>query len=384
MGFNFNIGFGSNAPQTIERDLSGNFFYEVINQQANLNKFKNDQDKINVILSNPAALKVFALNCDLFSLGKINTPTETDFLYTQRKKPNFKQNWTQFLWDYMFFVQLGTAYLWTPNNSLNETSPIQWLNPAKLDFDSNLIDKLNNLVLSNVTYKDLLKGTVKYSFGNTSKLIPISEITPFYDLTNTVSNNSFKGVSRIDALYKVISNSENALNAKSINLEFSQKFIASAKSESLESVNMTDTEKRNIEGVVRGNKNVHAIKKPIDIKRFVDDIARLKLDECFYNDYFMIGSMYGIPRDVLEANLKGSTYENQEKAVNRHVEYVLKPKGQMLTDSLEDLFNYPELTMSWEHLSFNQVFEKERQEVIKLKLENQILANDNNINIAEL
>ena len=384
MGFNFNIGFGSNAPQTIERDLSGNFFYEVINQQANLNKFKNDQDKINVILSNPAALKVFALNCDLFSLGKINTPAVNDFLYTQRKKPNFKQNWTQFLWDYMFFVQLGTAYLWTPNNSLNETSPIQWLNPAKLDFDSNLIDKLNNLVLSNVTYKDLLKGTVKYSFGNTSKLIPISEITPFYDLTNTVSNNSFKGVSRIDALYKVISNSENALNAKSINLEFSQKFIASAKSESLESVNMTDTEKRNIEGVVRGNKNVHAIKKPIDIKRFVDDIARLKLDECFYNDYFMIGSMYGIPRDVLEANLKGSTYENQEKAVNRHVEYVLKPKGQMLTDSLEDLFNYPELTMSWEHLSFNQVFEKERQEVIKLKLENQILANDNNINISEL
>jgi len=384
MGFNFNIGFGSNAPQTIERDLSGNFFYEVINQQANLNKFKNDKDKINVILSNPAALKVFALNCDLFSLGKINTPAVNDFLYTQRKKPNFKQNWTQFLWDYMFFVQLGTAYLWTPNNSLNETSPIQWLNPAKLDFDSNLIDKLNNLVLSNVTYKDLLKGTVKYSFGNTSKLIPISEITPFYDLTNTVSNNSFKGVSRIDALYKVISNSENALNAKSINLEFSQKFIASAKSESLESVNMTDTEKRNIEGVVRGNKNVHAIKKPIDIKRFVDDIARLKLDECFYNDYFMIGSMYGIPRDVLEANLKGSTYENQEKAVNRHVEYVLKPKGQMLTDSLEDLFNYPELIMSWEHLSFNQVFEKERQEVIKLKLENQILANDNNINIAEL
>ena len=382
MGFNFNIGFGSNAPQTIERDLSGNFFYEVINQQANLNKFENDQDKINVILSNPAALKVFALNCDLFSLGKINTPAVNDFLYTQRKKPNFKQNWTQFLWDYMFFVQLGTAYLWTPNNSLNETSPIQWLNPAKLDFDSNLIDKLNNLILSNVTYKDLLKGTVKYSFSNTSKLIPISEITPFYDLTNTVSNNSFKGVSRIDALYKVISNSENALNAKSINLEFSQKFIASAKSESLESVNMTDTEKRNIEGVVRGNKNVHAIKKPIDIKRFVDDIARLKLDECFYNDYFMIGSMYGIPRDVLEANLKGSTYENQEKAVNRHVEYVLKPKGQMLTDSLEDLFNYPELTMSWDHLSFNQVFEKERQEVIKLKLENQILANDNNINIA--
>jgi hypothetical protein len=384
MGFNLNFSFGNNAPQIVERDLSGNFFYELINQNANVSKFKNDKEKLNVILSNPAALKVFALNCDLFSLGKINTLTETDFLYTQRKKPNFKQNWTQFLWDYMFFMQLGTAYLWTPNNQLNETSPIQWLNPANIEFDTNIVDKLNSLILSKITYSDIIKGTIKYNIGNTSKVIPISEITPFYDLTNSVSDNHFKGVSRLDALYKVISNSENALNAKNINLEFSQKFVATAKNDSLESVNMTDVEKRNIEGVVRSSKSVHAIKKPIDIKRFVDDIARLKLDECFYNDYFMIGSMYGIPKDILESNLKGSTYENQEKATNRHVEYVLKPKGQLLTDTFEEKFNYSELFMSWEHLAFNQVFEKERQEVIKLKLDNKILADANNINLDEL
>lgn len=383
MGFSFNIGFGNNAPQVIERDLSGNWFYEMFSG-SNANKFKNDKEKIDVVLSNPAVLKVFALNCDLFSLGKINTSTTTDFLYTQRKKPNFKQNWTQFLWDYMFFTQLGTAYLWTPNNQLNETSPIQWLNPALLEFDTNLIDKLNGFVLSKVTYKELTKGIVKYNFGKTSKLIPLSEITPFYDLTNSVSGNAFKGISRLDALYKVINNSDNSLDAKAINLEFSRKFIASSKSESLESVNMSNEEKQSIEGVVRSNKAVHAIKKPIDIKRFVDDIARLKLDECFYNDYFMIGSMYGIPRDVLEANLKGSTYENQEKSINRHVEYVLKPKGKNLTDSFEDLFGYNDLVMTWEHLAFNQVFEKERQEVIKLKLDNKILADANGINIEEL
>jgi hypothetical protein len=281
-------------------------------------------------------------------------------------------------------MQLGTAYLWTPNNQLNETSPIQWLNPANIEFDSNIVDKLNSLILSKITYSDIVKGTIKYNIGNTSKIIPISEITPFYDLTNSISDNSFKGISRLDALYKVISNSENALNAKNINLEFSQKFVATAKNDSLESVNMTDVEKRNIEGVVRSSKSVHAIKKPIEIKRFVDDIARLKLDECFYNDYFMIGSMYGIPKDILESNLKGSTYENQEKATNRHVEYVLKPKGQLLTDTFEEKFNYSELFMSWEHLAFNQVFEKERQEVIKLKLDNKILADQNNINLDEL
>ena len=312
MGFNFNIGFNS-APQVIERDSSGNIFFEMFSGK-DASRFKSDKQKIDVILSNPAVLKVFALNCDLFSMGKINTPSTIDFLYTQRKKPNFKQNWTQFLWDYMFYNQLGTAYLWTPNGQLNENSPIQWLNPANMDFDSSLVDKLNSLVLSKITYKEVMKGVVKYKIGNTSKLIPLSEITPFYDLTNSVSDNDFKGISRLDALYKIVANSENALDAKAINLEFSRKFIASSKSESLESVNMTSDEKQSIENVVRSNKAVHAIKKPIDIKRFVDDIARLKLDECFYNDFFMVGSMYGIPRDVLEANLKSSTYENQEKA----------------------------------------------------------------------
>jgi hypothetical protein len=382
MGFNFNIGF-NNTPQVIERDSSGNIFFEMFSGNS-ANKFKSDKQKIDTVLSNPAVLKVFALNCDLFSLGKINNSTTIDFLYTQRKKPNFKQNWTQFLWDYMFFNQLGTAYLWTPNNRLNETSPIQWLNPANIEFDSTLVDKINALILSNITFKDVLKGTIRYNNGNTTKLIPLSEITPFYDLTNSVSDNAFKGVSRLDALYKIVTNSENALDAKGINLEFSRKFIASSKSESLESVNMTNEEKQSIEGVVRSNKDVHAIKKPIDIKRFVDDIARLKLDECFYNDFFMIGSMYGIPRDVLEANIKSSTYENQEKAINRHVEYVLKPKGQNLTDSLSELFNFTDLFMTWEHLAFNQVFEKERQEVIRLKLDNKILADANNIKIDEL
>lgn len=379
MGFNFNMTFGSNTPQVIERDTSGNWSFDLVSGN-NISKFKNDKEKINAVLSNPAALKVFSLNCDLFSLGKIND----DFLYTQRKKPNYKQNWTQFFWDYMFFTQLGTSYLWTPNGKLNDNSPIQWLNPANIDFDSSFVDKLNGIILSNITYKELLKGSIKYTTGNTSRMIPLSEITPFYDLTSSVSDNAFKGISRLDALYKIISNSESALNAKSINLEFSQNFMASSKSESLESVNMSNEEKQSIEGVIKSKKNIHAIKKPIEIKRFVDDIARLKLDECFYNDYFMIGSMYGIPRDVLEANLKGSTYENQEKSINRHVEYSLKPKGQLLTDTFEDLFGYTDLVMSWSHLSFNQVFEKEKQEVIKMKLDNQILAKTNNINIDEL
>lgn len=378
-------------PTTVERDSSGNWNYEIFSPVANnRSRFISEFVKLNTILNSPACLKVFSLNCDLFSLGKINTQKDLDVLYNLSKKPNPKQTWTQFFWDYMFWIQTGTAYLWNPaGKMLNDNTGIQWLNPAYIVWDTSLLQKLQGLIFSQTTFKEVLKGTLSYNLPNGQrKQIPLNEITPFFDLTNGVSGNFYKGASRIDALYKIIVNSESGLDAKNINLEYSQKFMASQKSESLTDVNMSDTEKESIEGSIRSSKTLHAIKKPIDVKRFVDDIGKLKLDEQYLNDFYTIGNMFGIPKDILEASLngKGSTYENQEKSMGRHCEYVMKPKGQMLTDELKAMFvNIPQDTeMSWNHLAFNQVFEIDRQNVIAAKLNNIILAKDAGVKIEEL
>ena len=386
MGFNFNIGWNSSMPTSVERNSDGSFFFEQVTSDARHNRLLTETQKLNAVLSNPAVLKVFTLNCDLFSLGKITSNGEAnEFLRSKRSKPNFKQTWTQFMWEYMFWVQTGTAYLWSPNNALSENDTIQWLNPICIEWDTDLIDKLKGLVFSEATYKDILKGTIKYNLGNgTTKLIPLNEITPFFDLSNAIDGNFYKGASRLDALYKVISNSEQALDAKSINLEFTKKFMVSGKNsdDNIMNLVMPDGEKSSIESSMRSNKSVHAVKTPVNISRFVENIASLKLDDSYYNDFFMIGSMYGIPKDVLESAIKGnSTYDNQEKAIGRHVDYVMKPKGKMLTDELEDKFNFTGLDMSWSHLSFNQVFEIQKQTVIKAKLDNAILAKSNEINI---
>ena len=50
----------------------------------------------------------------------------------------------------------------------------------------------------------------------------------------------------------------------------------------------------------------------------------------------------------------------------------------------EFLFDLKDLRYEFNHLMFNQVFEKERQEVMKLKIENEVLAKTNNINTADL
>jgi hypothetical protein len=387
MGFNFNIGFNSSMPSSVERNSDGSFFFETFTSDARHNRLLTERQKLNAVLSNPAVLKVFTINCDLFSMGKINQKKgETDFLYSKRSKPNFKQTWTQFLWEYMFWVQTGTAYLWNPSGAsiLSENNTIQWLNPVYMEFDTTVIDKLKSLVFSEATYKDILKGTVRYDLGNgQTKVIPLNEITPFFDLSNCIDGNFYKGASRLDALYKVISNSEQALDAKAINLEFTKKFMVSGKNsdDNIMNLVMPDGEKNSIESSMRSNKSVHAVKTPVNISRFVENIASLKLDDSYYNDFFMIGSMYGIPKDVLESAIRGnSTYDNQEKAIGRHVDYVMKPKGQMLTDELEVMFKYKDLVMSWGHLSFNQVFELQKEAVLKAKLDNAILAKNNALN----
>ena len=60
----------------------------------------------------------------------------------------------------------------------------------------------------------------------------------------------------------------------------------------------------------------------------------------------------------------------------RLIEYCEAPKGQMLTDWFENQFDYQDLRMSWAHLMFNQVFEKERAEKTGLQLDNILKARD--------
>lgn len=387
----FSLNWGTNV-NSVTRDNDGNWFYETFSSLllGNRKDKINDAQKIQTAIENPAFLKILSLNCDLFSLGKINSYEndklkERDFLYGLKKRPNFYQTWTQFDWEYMFYRMIfGYAVLRRSGNILNDSNQLYWLNPAKIQFKDNAFSKQ---VFSQAVFNKMQKETITYTHYDGSKeTISVAELSFIQDLTNTCNNNYYKGASRMDALYKVISNSDNALDAKGVNLNFAQKFLFSGKTsaDNISATPMKEEEKLSIENAAKGNKKVHAVKSPVSVDRFVKDIANLKLDESYMSDLFLIGSMYNIPRDVIEASIEGSTYENQEKSTGRHVEYSLKPAGQALTDVIEETFSLQDIRMEWTHLAFNQVFEKDRSERQKLQLENLKLAQDLGVTIPDL
>lgn len=336
------------------------------------NDYTKDADKIKAIFSNPALMKVFALQCDLFSMGrpyvynKAGKEQPDDPAIDRINNPNPMQSRADWLWCYMFWKMCGNAYLYTTSKIVDrDNAPMYWLENHKLEWPASMDRDKDKLILSTAKLNRLLDTELKYRYEDgTTQEIKLKEILHISDLTNGVGN-WYKGFNKLDSLYKIITNSEAALDSNNINLRFAGKFMVAG------AVNPNDItkkimggdEKEDIEDKVNGEKKqVHAVKSMVEIKRFVDDLKVMELDKTYLNQYFLIGSHYNIPRDILEA-YTSSTYENQEKAMARHVNYTMEPAGDALGDMLAKHWEYKRgwrITFGWDHLPFTQVFEKER------------------------
>lgn len=355
---------------------------EQINGAAEYKTYSTDQKKLKAIFSSPALLKVICLQCDLFSIGKLyvyqnGKEIENDKFLDMIKKPNMFQHQSQYLWEVMFWNMLGNTYGYCESKFVTEDNRMFVLENHKMTFPEEMLVYKDKLVLSKKAEENINDFDIKYTYddGSTEK-IKWGYIIHTPDLSNG-TGNWFKGQSRIDTLYKIISNSEAAYDAENINIRYTGKFLVAGQADPKRTeesqLPMTETEKNDIESKMNGRKQVFAIKSMVDIKRFVEQLANLKLDEIQLNKYYQIGTVYNIPKDVLEAFAEGGTYENQEKARGAFVSYCLQPKGNLYFESMAHFFGYNKvgksIVIDWEHLPFMQVFAKERAETDKIKSE---------------
>lgn len=330
--------------------------------------------KLNIVLSNPAVLKVFCLQCDLFSLGKIyvykdDKLVEDDPFLKLIAKPNPFDQQSQFLWAFMFWNMLGNSYVYVDSKVVDKANgnKLYILESQKIEFPTEFQNGADKILLSNASVREMMNTVIKYRYADGTTIdFKLEQLIHVPDISGYVGNR-FVGPSRLDALVQVITNSEEALKSQNINLRYAGKFLVAGKQDpdNLTQLPMAKDEKEDIEKKMNGEKQVHAVKSMIDIKRFVEDMGKLQLPEQYLGLYYLVGSMYNIPRDVLEA-YQSSTFENQEKARGAHVSYCLQPKGNLFMNCFESHFGYDavgkNILIDWEHLPFMQAFAKERAE----------------------
>ncbi len=298
---------------------------------------------------------------------------ESDPFLTKMARPNPFQTQSQFLWDFMFWMMIGNDYTYSHSRLLDrEDNKLYHLDPSKMRWPSNIQDVQDKMIFSDADIAKRNKTLIEYKYndGQVEKLL-LDRIIVSNDLTNG-TGNWYKGSSRLDALYKVISNSESALDSKNINIRFASKFLVGSNNET-NKMGLGETEKLDIETKFSDdNRKIYPLKTMVQIRRFVEDMKSLDLGTAYQEDFFIIGGLFGIPKDVLEAYLKSSTFENQEKARMAHVAYTLSPKGEQWMDSFERHFGYDKegknISITWDHLPMMGVFKKDQEETKKITI----------------
>lgn len=365
------MGYWTNLYRAVVGvDLTGDQpFYITRKLGTNFLSHKTHDEKMRMVLTNPAANWIFKLLPDLFSMGKFvledanGDRIEEHPYLTMLSTPNPMQSEQQWKWDYMFYKKMGVAklYVHRPTTIANR---LYWLHPDKIEYPQSVKDNFDRLFLSEQSVREFMNTPVLYETKTQRLQMTMGQIVHYSDFSNTITG-WWESPSVLDALYKIITNSDNLVSSKNVTSRLAGKFQVSGEV-GLENVNdlpMGSKEKASIENILKSKKSIYASRTQSRINRFVENPGMFKgVDESFLNDAFVIGKALNIPRDVIEL-LSGSTYENQEKARAVIVSYCLSPDAEDLCQGLERKVEPPpglRLKMVFDHLPYVQVFENEK------------------------
>lgn len=385
MAFNFNMSFGRPKPSQVERYSNGDTWYTIGQIDSLSGKICAMRDRVSFALSNESfmsnALKVTRLGSQA-RFHSANTKGEiisTYALHDLMPRANAFQTWTEFISQVMLYANIGLAVIYIPNNTLSSTNTIHCLKLEKITYNAGALNKLGSIIGLNKGSEYLKQTRVNYTFEDGStRSIPLNELHLISALPLGLSSNLFENITLVDVLYKVLINSNELLDLEYKTSKLAQKVIVGEKKGGVDlSLPQNEPEKQSIEKSVMSDKFITATNKDIQAKRLVESKSGLGIPEHYKLWSNVIGDMLGISPDLgIDAK---STYNNQELATGRTIEFAVMPILDKLVEILEQNSSLKNIQISFAHMGFNQVFEKEREEKNKLKLDNIISALDKNL-----
>lgn len=368
----------------VERDRIGN-----VNYFLKSDGFKNSEKYLDLSFNNPVLQTIITLRSKIFSQMRIThldnqgNPKESSEIINLLKTPNFFQSQEDFLFQLMWFKSATGTNLTYQKKAFKNSLPKAIYNLIPSEINLNNTEKINKFLFDKSDIKNYSEQSIIYKLDDKSYYLQLLDIIPFYDLTNGLTSNCFmKSESRVKGISKTLQNINENIYSKNMNLQMSQKYLATSDGNMNGITPQMDGEDRNIIERILFRKSMHITKNKVDVKHLVSDFKKLFLDEMFSNDALTCLLAFEMNRDMLNYFSNGaSTFENLSQGLLSFIQNSTQTDADSVMNSFSQqwgLFEIGEkLIASYDHLPVMQPVINEKiktltefQNMIKIAIEN--------------
>ena len=370
----------------VERNRAGQFSYSFLDGG---NTFAYNDKYLDLSLTNPVLMPIVALRARLYSQMDIkHVNSKGDIIENSPyikllSLPNYFQSKEDFFFQQMWFLSVaGTDFIYQKKAFTNDI-PKAIYNLIPSDIDINQANKINKFIVTEKDKKAFGERVIKYTLDDTVYDLKLSDIVPLYDLSNGLTANSFfQSPSRVKGIIKVLSNIEENVSSKNINLQMSKKYLSKNESTGNEAQiqqgDRTDIERK------LDSKNLIVTNANINVQHLVSNMKNLSLDPQYADDFNKCLLAFEMNKNVLNPFAQDSTFDNQSQGIISYIQNSIQTTAKNTMNSLSQQWGLidkgEKLVASYDHLAVMQpvVNDKiksftEMQNAIKIGLENQTL-----------
>lgn len=367
----------------VERNRAGQFTYSFLDGG---NTFAYSSEYLKYSLENPVLMTIIALRARLYSQMEIKHVNSAGKIIENSpyikllSSPNYFQSKEDFFFQQMWFLSAaGTDFIYQIKAFTNDI-PKAIYNLIPTDIDLNNSHKVKKFIVTEKDKKAFGERYIKYDLDGQSFDLKLSDLIPLYDLSNGLTDNSFfQSQSRVKGIVKTLSNIDENLKSKNINLQMSQKYLTKNESNGNEA-QIQDPDRKSIENRL-DNKNLIITNANIDVNHLVSNMKQLYLDEQFADDANKCLLAFEMNKNVLNFFAKDSTFDNQSQGIISYIQNSIHTTAKNTMNSLSQQWGLMErgekLVASYDHLAVMQpvVNDKiksftEMQNAIKVAIEN--------------
>jgi len=362
----------------------GSHYYSV--KEGNT-AFLGGIDKLKIAKENPVISSCIEIRAKLLSQAEFfieDANGDKNFdndLIKLLNNPNPHQSKQDFLKQFEWFK---SSYGWVYQKPYKAVgfapTSIYNLKSSCIEFPNKM---LNPMVWTDKETKEYYKQKFTYEFDDYKSSFELNSIIPFYDLTNSLSDEKDSFItapSRLDSIIKQISNIGLIGDAENVMIQTNGRemfFGGQSKGGNLGiSLQLDADDKKNIEsslmnnyGFGYGKKRSIALKNEVGHKSLHIPLKELGLHESLISNANLVREAFEVPNELYDTYMKGSTFENQKEALIGFVQNTVQGIADDLANSWTSYFGYENtpIKASFSHLPVMQHTEdKKADKLLKI------------------